>query len=131
MSTQELFDSDSLINSIHREFDHYLIIYTDPNGNQIVKPYDDDEFGKLKKIASVHVYKKKSGELNYTQQLEHRIKMIEDDLNKFVDFINQENMTDSLDRPTECCGSALTHLDNMKIACDLSDDQSLSWEFFS
>jgi hypothetical protein len=70
-------------------------------------------------------------QLNYTQQLEHRLRMIEDDLAKLVDFIDENNMMDLLEKPTSCCDSAWTHVVNMEHACDLSNDESLSWKLFS
>lgn len=38
--------------------DYWLIIYKDLNGNQIVKPFDDDEKGTLTKVAMAYVYLK-------------------------------------------------------------------------
>ncbi len=41
-----------------KELDFYVILYTDKNGNQISKPFDDDENGTLTPIAIVNVYAK-------------------------------------------------------------------------
>ena len=70
-------------------------------------------------------------QLNYTQQLEHRLRMIEDDISKLIDFIDENRMMESLDKPTSGCDSALTHIVNIEHACDLSNDESLSWKLFS
>jgi hypothetical protein len=69
-------------------------------------------------------------QLNYTQQLEHRLRMIEIEISKLIDFIDENRMMDLLDRPTSCCDSALTHIVNIEHACDLKNDRSLSWEIF-
>jgi hypothetical protein len=70
-------------------------------------------------------------QLNYTKQLEHRLKMIQDDVSKLIDFIDNNRMMELLDKPTSCCDSALTHIVNIEHACDLSSDESLSWSLFS
>lgn len=70
-------------------------------------------------------------QLNYTKQLEHRLKMIQDDVSKLIDFIDDNRMMELLDKPTSCCDSALTHIVNIEHACDLSNNESLSWSLFS
>jgi hypothetical protein len=57
--------------------------------------------------------------------------MIQDDISKLVDFIDENRMMELLDKPTSCCDSALTHIVNIEHACDLSSDESLSWSLFS
>jgi hypothetical protein len=56
-------------------------------------------------------------QLNRVQQLEHRLAIILEEailLRRFVD-----------DR----CHDGVTLLNNIEIACDLTDDESLSWTF--
>lgn len=43
---------------MNKELDYYIVIYNDSLGNQIEKPFFDDENGELKQIAIVHVYSK-------------------------------------------------------------------------
>lgn len=40
-----------------KELDYYLVLYNDNLGNQIVKPFFDNENGLLKEIAIINVYK--------------------------------------------------------------------------
>ena len=42
----------------HKTLDYYLHVYVDANGNQIVKPFDDNENGRLRQVAWVFVYAK-------------------------------------------------------------------------
>jgi hypothetical protein len=67
---------------------------------------------------------------NYTQQLEHRLRMIKDDIKILVDFLDENNMMDLLEKPTRCCDSAWSNVVNIEVACDLKDDTSLSWGMF-
>ncbi len=61
------------------------------------------------------------------QQLEHRIAMIQDDLNKLIEFIDEERMMERFDKASKYTESAWTHIINMEIACDLNDNESLRW----
>ena len=64
-------------------------------------------------------------------QLKHRLAMIQDDLNKLIDFIDKERMMERFDKPTEFTDSAWAHIINIEIACDLSTDESLGWKSFT
>jgi hypothetical protein len=44
----------------HGTLDYYLHVYVDPEGNQVLKPFEDNENGRLKQIAWVFVYEKNS-----------------------------------------------------------------------
>jgi hypothetical protein len=67
---------------------------------------------------------------NYTQQLEHRLRMVEDDLNTLKKFIHDNNLANVFDKPTSACVSAWSNVVNIEVACDLKDDESLSWGMF-
>jgi len=41
-----------------KELDYYLVLYNDQYGNQIAKPFFDDENGSLRQVAMVFVYQK-------------------------------------------------------------------------
>lgn len=43
---------------MNRELECYVVLYNDTDNNQIVKPFFDDENGRLKVIAIVNVYLK-------------------------------------------------------------------------
>ena len=58
--------------------------------------------------------------------LKHRLKVISQDEYTLRDFIN-ENALDIFNKPTVTCDSAITHLNNIEIACDLNDNESLNW----
>ena len=66
--------------------------------------------------------------MTHEQKLQHRLAMIEDDLNALRQFIYSKGYDFTL--PTEHCDEAITHLNNIEIACDLSTDESLSWSKF-
>lgn len=69
---------------------------------------------------------------NYAQQLEHRLRMVQDDLNMLRHFVQQQgleqvfkNVSNSLTGDAGMC-----NINNIEIACDLNDDESLSWGMF-
>jgi hypothetical protein len=66
-------------------------------------------------------------QLNYTQQLEHRLNMVKDDLDTIILFIKNNNLSEEFEKKSSSCDSAMSNIYNIEIACDLSDDESLSW----
>ena len=42
----------------HGELNYYLYLYVASVGNQLTKPYKDDENGRLKQVAFILVYEK-------------------------------------------------------------------------
>lgn len=71
-------------------------------------------------------------QLNYTQQLEHRIKMIEDDLNMIKAFIKEHELDEVFNEKisTKTGASGYTSIYNIEIACNINDDEALSWGMF-
>lgn len=70
-------------------------------------------------------------QFNYTQQLEHRLKMVQDDLNIIKSFITEQGLDDTFKNvSTKTSDSGYTNIYNIEIACDLNDDESLSWGMF-
>lgn len=69
---------------------------------------------------------------NYTQQLEHRIKMIEDDLNMLKAFISQHGLDDFFNEKlsVKTGASGYTSIQNIEISCDLKNTEALSWGMF-
>jgi hypothetical protein len=65
------------------------------------------------------------------EQLKHRLATIADDLQSLRKFIAQEGLTETFYKPTEHCDEAVTHLNNIEIACDLSSEESLAWGLFN
>lgn len=65
------------------------------------------------------------------QQLEHRLAMIQDDLNAIREFINDNGLEILFEGKTNYCDSAHTHLMNIEIACDTNSDESLRWKKFN
>lgn len=59
------------------------------------------------------------------QELEHRLAMVADDLRVFRKFAEAQGF--DLTKPTTHAEMACTHLNNIEIACDLSDNESLNW----
>lgn len=65
------------------------------------------------------------------QQLEHRLLMIADDMKVIRNFIQKHNLDDAFKQPTKEADECWTHLNNIDVACDLSDDASLFWKPFN
>ena len=59
------------------------------------------------------------------QELEHRLAMVADDLRVFRKFAEAQGF--DLTKPTTHADMACTHLNNIEIACDLNDNESLNW----
>jgi hypothetical protein len=62
------------------------------------------------------------------QELQHRLAMVADDLRVFRKFLDKQGF--DLTKPTTHADMACTHLNNMEIACDLSDNECLNWELY-
>lgn len=65
------------------------------------------------------------------QQLEHRLAMIQDDINAIKEFINDNGLEIIFEGKTRYSDSAYTHISNIEIACDLNSDESLRWKLFT
>jgi hypothetical protein len=63
------------------------------------------------------------------QKLQHRLAMIQDDLKVIRQFIYNQGYDFTL--PTDECDEAITHLNNIEIACDLTTEESLDWKLFT
>ena len=68
---------------------------------------------------------------NTNQQLEHRLKMIQDDLNEIRKFIYNKGLVDKFHEPSQVSDEAWTLLNNIEIACDLTSDECLTWQEFN
>ncbi len=67
-------------------------------------------------------------QLNHAQQLEHRLNMIMDDLEVIKQFIYDQKLDEHFRLNTRLGGDpAWANISNIEIACDLNDDNSLSW----
>lgn len=64
------------------------------------------------------------------ESLKYRLGLILEDEAFIRDFIN-ENALDIFNKPTVTCDSAITHLNNIEIACDLNSNESLAWNLKS
>ena len=68
--------------------------------------------------------------MNEVEELKHRLLMVSDDLKQFMVFLNNNKETEIgslLTQPTNTADTALTHLYNIEIACDLTDTECLAW----
>ena len=63
-------------------------------------------------------------------QLKHRLAMIEDDLRVIRTFIHEQGLNETFQKPTPMADECWTHLNNIEIACDLSNGECLSWKLF-
>lgn len=66
-----------------------------------------------------------------TQEINQRLAMIQDDINAIREFIYANDLVHIFNLPSEQCDEAITHLNNIEIACDLNSEESLSWKPFS
>ena len=66
-----------------------------------------------------------------TEQLKHRLAMVKDDLDVIRRFIYQSGLSKQFEQPTEMADECWTHLNNIEIACDLSNTESYSWTPFT
>jgi hypothetical protein len=64
------------------------------------------------------------------QQLEHRLAMILDDLNKVREFISENQMGELFYKRAKYCDDGWTHINNIEVACDLDNDESLTWRLY-
>lgn len=69
--------------------------------------------------------------MNNTQQLQHRLLMIADDVKALVEFIKENDLTEAFEKQTKYTDKAIIHISNIEIACDLASDESLSWKLFN
>lgn len=70
-------------------------------------------------------------QLNYTQQLEHRLAMVLDEIKALSDYLDENNLMGVLNNPTKYSDEAWTHVINIEHACDLNNDESLSWRLYN
>jgi hypothetical protein len=68
--------------------------------------------------------------MNKEEEYKHRLLMIKDDLKLLIEFINDNNLSVIFRRPTKVADEARSHIYNMSIACDLKDDECLSWRWY-
>ena len=67
-------------------------------------------------------------QFNRVQQLEHRLKMIKDDLEVLKSFIKEQNLEEIFNHlSSRTNDSALCNIINIEISCDLNDTESLTW----
>jgi hypothetical protein len=66
-----------------------------------------------------------------TQEINQRLAMIQDDVNAIRKFIYANDLVHLFNLPTDQCDKAITHLNNIEIACNLNDVESLSWKPFT
>jgi hypothetical protein len=72
-------------------------------------------------------------DFNYTRELEHRLEMIADDSSDLREFIYSNGLLKKFSTPDEFENitsgeGGITFLNNIDIACDLNDDESLTWK---
>ena len=65
------------------------------------------------------------------QQLEHRLAMVVDDLKVIRKFIAEQGLTGEFQMPSSTSDEAFINLNNIEIACDLTNDECLSWQHYN
>jgi len=68
--------------------------------------------------------------MNTEQQLKHRLAMVADDLKVIRKFIAEQGLTEAFQKPSSTSDEGFTNLNNIEIACDLTDDECLGWETY-
>lgn len=62
-----------------------------------------------------------------TEEMQHRMGVILEDMARLREFIEENGIGYVFDKATKYSDSAWTHLNNIEIACDLDDNESLNW----
>ena len=62
------------------------------------------------------------------KELEHRLTLIQNDLNSLIDILDDHRLMETMEKHTKDGISALKHIVNLEIACDLKNNESLSWK---
>ena len=82
-------------------------------------------------IEAAFYYKGESHREQYIKQLEHRLLMVLDDINILKRFIDEQGIKDVFEKKNSATSdSGYCNIYNIEIACDLSNDESLSWGMY-
>jgi hypothetical protein len=65
------------------------------------------------------------------EQLKHRLVMVLDDLKVIRKFIVEQGMTREFQMPSSTSNEAFSNLNNIEIACDLTNDECLTWKYYN
>ena len=65
--------------------------------------------------------------MSEVDELKHRLAMVKGDIDDIRTFIHLNGLDEKFQRPTKTSDDAWTLLNNIEIACDLSDTESLNW----
>lgn len=68
--------------------------------------------------------------MNELEQLKHRLAMVKDDLDIIRKFIHDEQLGNHFEMQSETSDECWHNLNNIEIACDLSNKESLNWLLF-
>lgn len=66
-----------------------------------------------------------------TEEAIHRLAMIKDDLKAIREFIDENELHNQFSSSSKYCDKAMTHLNNIEIACDINSQECLSWKQFT
>lgn len=66
-----------------------------------------------------------------TEEMQHRMAMILDDMKVIRAFINEQGLDKVFQKPTSMADECWTHFNNIEIACDIDSNDSLRWSKFS
>jgi len=69
--------------------------------------------------------------MDKTPQLEHRFSMIYDDLQAIQHHIHRHDIAKQFEKPTPIADECWSHFANIEIACNLNDDECLTWKPFN
>ena len=65
----------------------------------------------------------------FKENYQHRFAMIQDELKALREFIHSSSeLQAKFGEPSSYSDTALTHLNNIEVACDLEDSESLRWK---
>lgn len=60
----------------------------------------------------------------------YRLTMIMDDVKAIKQFINENNLDETFQKPTKHSDECYTHFNNIEIACDINSNECLNWGQF-
>lgn len=106
-----VFDDSTFESTNGANIEEIISLYT----NELIRVSD----GSLKKCVRV--------EDKEVFELKHRLRMISADIDRVIDFIDEERLMERFQKATPFADHAMSLIENIYTACDLSSDESLSW----
>ena len=109
------------------EYDSQGIIYHEGSNKNWAKYEFDSQGNEIYYEDSRGEIRDNRPKMSEVDELKHRLAMVKGDLDAIRTFIHMNGLDEKFQRPTKTSDDAWTLLNNIEIACDLSDTESLNW----